>query len=49
MFFNSGSGIYLRMSEQRSTFMYLAVALIAIVGGYLIWSTFVKPDGTGEM
>ncbi len=29
--------------------MYLVVALIVIVGGYLIWSNFVKPDGTGEI
>ncbi len=37
------------MSEQRSPFLYLAVALIVIVGGYLVWSNFVKPDGTGEI
>ncbi len=37
------------MSEQRSSFMYLVVALIVIVGGYLVWSNFVKPDGTGEI
>ena len=37
------------MREQRSPFLYLAVALIVIVGGYLVWSNFVKPDGTGEI
>ena len=37
------------MSEQRSPFLYLAVALIVIVGGYLVWSNFVKPEGTGEI
>ena len=37
------------MSEQRSPFMYLGVALIVIVGGYLIWNNFVKPDGAGEV
>jgi thiol-disulfide isomerase/thioredoxin len=37
------------MSEQKSPFLYLAVALIVIVGGYLVWSNFVKPDGTGEI
>ena len=37
------------MSEQRSPFMYLPVALIVIVGGYLVWSNFVKPDVTGEI
>ena len=37
------------MDEQRSPFLYLAVALIVIVGGYLVWSNFVKPDGTGEI
>jgi thiol-disulfide isomerase/thioredoxin len=37
------------MSEQRSPFMYLAVGIIVIVGGYLVWNTFVKPDGTGEV
>ena len=29
--------------------MYLAVALIVIVGGYLVWSNFIKPDETGEI
>ena len=29
--------------------MYLAVALIVLVGGYLVWDNFVKPDGTGEI
>ena len=37
------------MSEQKSPFLYFAVALIVIVGGYLVWSNFVKPDGTGEI
>jgi len=37
------------MSEQRSPFIYLAVALIVIVGGYLVWSNFIKPDETGEI
>ena len=37
------------MSEQRSPFVYLVVALVVIVGGYLVWSNFVKPDGTGEI
>ena len=37
------------MSEQRSPFMYFAVALIVIVGGYLVWNNFVKPDETGEV
>jgi thiol-disulfide isomerase/thioredoxin len=37
------------MSEQRSPFLYLAVALIVIVGGYLVLSNFVKPVGTGEI
>lgn len=29
--------------------MYFAVALIVIVGGYLVWNTYVKPDGRGEI
>ena len=29
--------------------MYFAVALIVIVGGYLVWNNFVKPDETGEV
>jgi len=37
------------MSDQRSPFAYLAVALIVIVGGYFVWSSFIKPDGTGEI
>ena len=37
------------MSEQKSPFLYFAVALIVIIGGYLVWSNFVKPDGTGEI
>ncbi len=37
------------MSEQRSPFMYLAVALIVLVGGYLVWNNFVKPDEIGEV
>ncbi len=37
------------MSEQKSPFKYLAVALVVVVGGYLVWSNFVKPDGTGEI
>jgi thiol-disulfide isomerase/thioredoxin len=37
------------MSEQRSPFMYFAVALIVIVGGYMVWNNFVKPNETGEV
>jgi len=37
------------MSEQKSPFLFFAVALIAIVGGYLVWSNFVKPYGIGEI
>ncbi|MBT3284364.1 TlpA family protein disulfide reductase [Candidatus Bathyarchaeota archaeon] len=37
------------MSELKSLFKYLAVALVIVVGGYLVWSNFVKPDETGEI
>lgn len=37
------------MSEQRSPFIYLAVALVAIAGAYMIWYTFLQPDPTDEI
>lgn len=38
-----------RMSEQRSPFLYLGVALIAIVGGYLLWYNFLQPEPSDEI
>lgn len=38
-----------RMSEQRSPFLYIAIALAVAVGGYLVWYTFFQPDTTGEI
>lgn len=43
------SPIKSRMSKQRSPFLYLGVALIAIVGGYLIWYNFLQPDTSGDI
>lgn len=34
------------MSNQRTPFLYLAIALVAVVGGYLIWDNFLQPDPT---
>ena len=33
-----------RMSNQRSPFLYIAIALVAVIGGYLIWYNFLQPE-----
>lgn len=37
------------MSEKRSPFLYLGVALIVIVGGYLVWYNFLQPVPSNEV
>ncbi len=37
------------MSDQRSPFLYLAIVIVAAVGGYLVWFNFFQPDPTGEV
>ncbi len=37
------------MSEPKNPYIYLAVALIVIIGSYLVWNNFVKPDETGNV
>lgn len=43
------SPIKSRMSEKRSPFLYFGVALIVIVGGYLVWYNFLQPEPSNEI
>ena len=37
------------MSEERSPFIYIGIALAIAVGGYVLWHTFFQPDTSGEI
>ncbi len=36
------------MKNQRNPVVYIAIALVAIIGGYLIYDNFIAPDPVGE-